>query len=49
MQEQVPLTEEEAMRRKGDKDDINGDKDDAIKQIGTVNPIDDFKKMISDR
>ena len=42
------MTEEEAARLKGDKDPDDEDPD-AVKQIGTVNPIDDFKKMISDR
>lgn len=43
----VPLTEQEAARLKefGPKDDG----DDAIKQIGSVKPIDDFKQMVSDR
>lgn len=47
IEQKVPQTEEEAARLKGD---IKGDNDDDVtKQIGTINPIDDFKKMISDR
>lgn len=43
----APLTEEEAARLKEHKPD---DEDpDAVKEVGSVNPIEDFKKMISDR
>jgi hypothetical protein len=41
----VPFTEAEAVRFKGEKDEP----DDSIKQIGSVDPVGDFKKMISDR
>ena len=42
-----PLTEEEAARLKAGKGD---DEDpDAVKQIGSINPIEDFKKMVADR
>jgi len=47
-----PLTEQEIARMKGIGDDgahFGENKDDSIKQIGSVNPIEDFKKMISDR
>ena len=44
-EEKVPFTEEEAARFKDGKDEP----DDSIKQIGSVNPIEDFKKMINDR
>ena len=40
------LTESQAARIKEGKGD---EEDDSIKQIGSVNPIDDFKKMITDR
>jgi hypothetical protein len=41
------LTEEEAARL---KDKGFGDEDEnAVKQIGSVDPISDFKKMVSDR
>lgn len=40
------LTESQAARIKEGKGD---DEDDSIKQIGSVNPIDDFGKMITDR
>lgn len=42
----VPLTEDElkALKADGPKDDK-----DIIKKIGSVNPIEDFNKMISDR
>ena len=43
---QVPQTEEEAMKVKGD---IGGDKDDYVKEIGTVDPLGDFNKMIKNR
>lgn len=41
----MPFTEAEAARFKDGKDEP----DDSIKQIGSVNPIEDFKKMINDR
>lgn len=47
-----PLTEEEIAKMKGLGDDgqnFGSGKDDSPKQIGSVNPIEDFKKMISDR
>lgn len=45
--EVAPITEEEAARLKDVKPD---DEDpDAVKQIGTVNPVKDFQKMITDR
>lgn len=49
--ENAVMTEEEAARVKGyDKDGRPLDKkDDGIKHIGTVDPIGDFKAMISDR
>lgn len=43
-----PLTEEEATRLKEGKGEEDEDPD-AVKQIGSVNPVQDFKKMISDR
>lgn len=51
MEEEQPvnlqeLTEEQAARLKEGK---GNDEDDSIKQIGSVNPIDDFEKMITDR
>ena len=43
----APLTEEEAARLKENKGE---DEDpDTVKQIGTVNPVNDFQKMITDR
>lgn len=44
----APLTEEEAARIKG-KGPADDEDPDAVKQIGSVNPIEDFKKMINDR
>lgn len=41
------MTEEEATRLK-DKNPDDEDPD-AVKDIGSTNPIEDFKKMISDR
>jgi hypothetical protein len=41
----VPFSEAEAARFKDGKDEP----DDSIKQIGSVNPIEDFKQMINDR
>lgn len=51
MEEEQPvnlqeLTESQAARLKEGK---GNDEDDSIKQIGSVNPIDDFEKMITDR
>lgn len=47
--EQKPLTEEEIARMKGIGDEFGPGKDESIKQIGTVDPVGDFKKMVSDR
>ena len=44
-EEKLPFTEADAARVKDGK----GEPDDSIKQIGSVNPIEDFKQMISDR
>ena len=43
---QVPQTEEEAMKMKGA---IGDEKDDYVKEIGTVDPLGDFNKMIKNR
>ena len=43
-----PLTEQEAARIKENKNPDDEDPD-AVKQVGSINPVDDFKKMISDR
>ena len=44
----APLTEAEAARLKGEAKDDDEDEG-AVKQIGSVNPIDDFQKMVNDR
>ena len=36
-------------RIKGINDDQPGDNDKSIKQIGTVDPVKDFKDMVDDR
>ena len=43
-----PMTEEEATRMKQGKGEDDEDPD-AVKNVGSVNPVGDFKKMISDR
>ena len=44
------MTEDEIARLKGMNDDDMNDKNDkSIKQIGTVDPVNDFKKMVEDR
>ena len=45
MEEEVAVDEEAAQRLKDGKDE----KDDGIKAVGSVDPIGDFKAMISDR
>ena len=47
VEEQKPLTEQELERLKADGGRDDKDKD--VKEIGSVNPIEDFNKMISDR
>lgn len=47
VENKVPETEEEAAKMKGQ---IGDDEDaDAIKEIGSVDPIGDFKKMVTNR
>jgi ATP-dependent DNA helicase 2 subunit 2 len=41
------MTEQEAARLK--ENGPKGEEDDSIKQIGSVNPISDFKQMVNDR
>lgn len=48
--ENKPMTEQEMERIKGLNDGEPWDKNDkSIKQIGTVDPVNDFKQMVEDR